>query len=182
MSCSLPFPQSGCPDHGSRQVCNPGSASQSVRPPPLPEVLRSRLLADPGPSAAPAVICRLIYLQMRCRVPLFLPRALSGFQGRAADFTPLACAFSILQPLGRRGSACGSRHLLPNGLSCPPGSPDLAARPPAGLSPTESAALATVCNRFPYHIFFCSIGLCLMARASAFTATAPPRSFSPLRL
>jgi len=72
MSRSLPFPLCGCPPNGSRQVCNPGSAAQLACPPPLPEDLRFYNLAVADPSAVPTAICRLIYLQMRCQVPLFL--------------------------------------------------------------------------------------------------------------
>jgi len=151
MFCSLPFPQHGCPHHGSRQVCIPGSAARPVRPPRLPEDLRPSSLAVPGPGASPTVVCRLINLQTRCRAPLFLhlpSRASSAglriFLSPAfAGNRPRACAFGILQPLGRRVSACSSRYKLLNGLSSPPGSPNLAIQPPAGLSPIVPVTLAT---------------------------------------
>ena len=157
MSCSLPFPHRGYPQHGSRQVCIPGSAVRPVRPPRLPEDLRSSSLAVPGPGASPTVVCCLINLQTRCRAPLFLhlpSRASSAglrkFLSLAfANDRPLACAFGILQPLGRRVSACSSRYKLLNGLSCPPGSPGLATKPPAGLSPIVPVALATECYKLP---------------------------------
>lgn len=56
---------------------------------------------------------------------------------------PSTCVSGILQPLGRRGSACSSRYLLLNGLPSPSGLPDLAIQPPAGLSPIVPVALAT---------------------------------------
>jgi len=118
MSRSLPFPHRSCPQYGSRQVCIPVQL-HSVRPLPLPEDLRfqfpcgrwsechtvCRPPPDPSTDALPsAALLASCHLWLRCR---------------AADSTPPACAFSILQPLGRQVSTCSSRHLLLNGLACP---------------------------------------------------------------
>jgi hypothetical protein len=91
----------------------------SVRPLPLPEGLRfqfpcgrwsecctvCRPPPDPSTDALPgAALLASCHLWLRCR---------------AADSTPTACAFSILQPLGRQVSTSSSRYLLLNGLACP---------------------------------------------------------------
>jgi len=80
--CDVPFLATShiavAPQHGSRQVCIPGSASFSA-----PSSVAGRFtvpvsLAVAGPSAAPSVVRRLIHLRTCCRVPLFLHRAISG--------------------------------------------------------------------------------------------------------
>jgi len=185
MSCSLPFPHRSCPQHGSRQVCIPGSAVRPVRPPRLPEDVRPSSLAVPGPGASPAVVCCLINLQTRCRAPLFLhlpSRATSAGLRKFLSLAfvndrPWACAFGILQPLGRRVSACSSRYKLLNGLSCPPGSPDLATKPPAGLSPIVPVALATDVTSCPASPFMFDRSLPRGPYSQIALITAPPGYF-----
>jgi hypothetical protein len=90
---------------------------------------------------------------------------------------PSTCVSGILQPLGRRGSACSSRYLLLNGLPSPSGSPDLATKPPAGLSPIVPVALATRVTSYPASLYMFDRSLPRGPYFQIALITAPPGYF-----
>lgn len=90
---------------------------------------------------------------------------------------PSTCVSGILQPLGRRGSACSSRYLLLNGLPSPSGSPGLATKPPAGLSPIVPVALATRVTSYPASLYMFNRSLPRGPCFQIALITAPPGYF-----
>jgi len=164
MSRSLPFPYRSCPQHGSRQVCIPGSASFSA------------------PSSVAGRFTVPVPLRSLVRVLHRLSSAAWSIYGRAAGCRS-SCIVPSLAPLQGCGFYAYGLRLQHPAASRPPSFNQQLSLPVAQRSCLPNPVCKTLrfclrrvfCRSYqrlsplvlqvaPLHLFYRSIGLCPVAR------------------